>query len=254
MNGRRRAKATGRRWGVLCLGLALLCALAAVSSGLGHRWDLWGYGTGFSILRWAAYFGLGAAAMSICLGVYALSTRAWLGFVLAGLALAIGLASAGVPWTFQQQARKAPPIHDISTDTGNPPRFVDILALRAGAEIPPEHGGPVVAAYQLKAYPAIGPVTYRLPPDQVFEKVVAVVRDLGWTIVAAVPAEGRVEATDETFWFGFTDDIVIRIRNDPAGSRVDLRSASRMGVSDLGVNAARVQAFIAKLIEGSVAQ
>ncbi|MCH6587573.1 MAG: DUF1499 domain-containing protein [Proteobacteria bacterium] len=193
-------------------------------------------------------------AMSICLGVYALSTRAWLGLVLAGLALAIGLASAGVPWTFLQQARKAPPIHDISTDTENPPRFVNILALRAGTEIPPEHGGPPVAAYQLKAYPAIGPVTYRLPPDQVFEKVVAVVRDLGWTIVAAVPAEGRVEATDETFWFGFTDDIVIRIRNDPAGSRVDLRSASRMGVSDLGVNAARIQAFIDKLIAGSVAQ
>ncbi len=238
MTGAGRRTSTARRLGAPCLGLALLCALAGVASGFGHRWDLWGYGTGFSILRWAAYFGLGAAAMSICLGLYALFTRAWLGLALAGLALAIGLASAGVPWTFLQQARKAPPIHDISTDT----------------EIPPEHGGPVVAAYQLKAYPAIGPVTYRLPPDQVFEKVVAVVRDLGWTIVAAVPAEGRVEATDETFWFGFTDDIVIRIRSDLQGSRVDIRSTSRVGVSDLGVNAARVQAFIDKLIESSVVQ
>ena len=254
MTGTEPAKSTARRLGVPCLGLALLCALAAAASGFGHRWDLWGYGTGFFILRWAAYFGLGTAAMSICLGLYALFTRAWLGLALAALALAIGLASAGVPWTFLKQARKAPPIHDISTDTENPPRFVAILALRAGAEIPPEHGGPLVAAHQRKAYPEIGTVSYRLAPAQVFERVVAVARGLGWTIVAAVPAEGRVEATDETFWFGFTDDIVIRIRSDPQGSRVDIRSTSRVGVSDLGVNAARVQAFIDKLIEGSAAQ
>ena len=97
-------------------------------------------------------------------------------------------------------------------------------------------------------------MSYGLAPEQVFERVVAVARGLGWTIVAAVPEEGRVEATDETFWFGFTDDIVIRIRSDPQGSRIDIRSTSRVGVSDLGVNAARVQAFIDKLIEGSAAQ
>jgi len=254
VTGHGRAKSTARRLGLPCLGLALLGALAAVASGFGYRWDLWGYGTGFSILRWAAYFGLGVAAMSICLGLYALFTRAWPGLALAALAMAVGLASAGVPWSFLQQARKAPPIHDISTDTENPPRFVAILALRAGAEIPPEYGGPPVAAHQREAYPEIETVSYRLAPEQVFERVVAVVRGLGWTIVAAVPEEGRVEATDETFWFGFTDDIVIRVRSDPQGSRVDIRSTSRVGVSDLGVNAARVQAFIDRLIASSVIQ
>jgi uncharacterized protein (DUF1499 family) len=252
VNGHKRGKSTARQLSLLGLGLAVLCALAAALSGLGHRGGLWDYATGFSILRWAAYFGLGVAAMSACAGLYAVFARAWLGIGLAGLAMAVGLASAGVPWAFLQQARRAPPIHDITTDTEYPPRFVDILPLRQGAENPPEHGGPLVVAHQLKSYPDLGSVTYRLPPDQVFERTVAVVRELGWTIVAAVRAEGRIEATDRTFWFGFTDDIVIRIQNDEKGSVVDIRSVSRVGRSDLGVNAARVQAFIDKLIAGSV--
>ena len=254
VNGRKRAKARARRWGVHCLGLAVLSALAAAVSGFGHRLAVWDYSLGFSILRWAAYVGLGAAAVSACVWLYAVLRRAWLGLGLAGLALVIGVATAGRPLRSLQQARAVPPINDITTGTESPPEFVDILPLRARAGAPSEYGGARVAARQREAYPELGSVSYPLPPDQAFERAVAVARDLGWTIVAAAPAEGRIEATDQTFWFGFTDDIVIRIRNDPAGSLVDLRSASRVGVSDLGVNAARVQAFIDKLIEGSRAQ
>jgi uncharacterized protein (DUF1499 family) len=124
--------------------------------------------------------------------------------------------------------------------------------VRAGAGARSDYGGPSVAAHQLKAYPKLGPVTYRLPPDQVFERALGVARNLGWLIVAAVPDEGRIEASDRSFWFGFTDDVVIRIRSHERGSLVDIRSASRAGVSDLGVNAARIQAFIDRLVEGSL--
>jgi uncharacterized protein (DUF1499 family) len=186
--------------------------------------------------------------------LYAASRRAWLGLGLAGLALAMAVATAGVPWRYLQQARAVPPINDITTDTESPPEFVDILPLRAGAKAPSEYGGARLGARQREAYPELGSVSYPLPPDQAFERAVAVARDLGWTIVAAAPAQGRIEATDQTFWFGFTDDIVIRIGTDPAGSLVDVRSASRKGVSDLGVNAARIRAFIDKLTEGSRAQ
>ncbi len=95
-------------------------------------------------------------------------------------------------------------------------------------------------------------MTGRRPPDLVFERALGIARDLGWSIVAAVPEEGRIEASDRSFWFGFIDDVVIRIRSHPSGSLVDIRSASRAGVSDLGVNAARIQTFIDRLVEGSL--
>ena len=252
MTRRKEAKARARHLSLPGLGLALLTALAAALAGLGHRWGLWDFGAGFTILRWAAYLGAGAAAMSACVWVYALLLRSGSGLLLAGLAVAIGVASAAVPWSYLKQARELPPIHDISTDTELPPRFIALLSARDGAGARSDYGGPSVAAHQLKAYPKLGSVTYRLPPDRVFERALGIARDLGWSIVAAVPDQGRIEASDRSFWFGFTDDVVIRIRSHQSGSLVDIRSASRAGVSDLGVNAARIQAFIDRLVEGSL--
>ena len=91
------------------------------------------------------------------------------------------------------------------------------------------------------------PLRFAAPPDRVFAAVEAAARALGWEIVAALPAEGRLEATATTAWFGFKDDVVVRVRAEGAGSRVDVRSLSRIGVGDLGTNAARVRAFLAQL-------
>ena len=77
-----------------------------------------------------------------------------------------------------------------------------------------------------------------------FAWVVEVARGRGWEIVAAVPEEGRLEATDRTRWFGFRDDIVVRVRSDGPGTRVDVRSVSRVGRSDLGTNARRIRGFM----------
>ena len=70
---------------------------------------------------------------------------------------------------------------------------------------------------------------------------------MGWTIVAADDAAGRIEASDRSRWFGFTDDIVVRITPSGSGSRIDLRSSSRLGRSDFGVNAARIETYLAAL-------
>ena len=67
---------------------------------------------------------------------------------------------------------------------------------------------------------------------------------MGWNIVAKDPSQGRIEATDTTFWFGFTDDVVIRITPMGSGARLELRSVSRVGVSDVGTNAARIRSFV----------
>ena len=135
-------------------------------AGLGHRWGLWDFGAGFTILRWAAYLGAGAAAMSACVWVYALLLRSGSGLLLAGLAVAIGVASAAVPWSYLKQARELPQIHDISTDTELPPRFVALLSARDGAGARSDYGGPSVAGHQLKGYPKTGSVAYRPPPDR----------------------------------------------------------------------------------------
>jgi uncharacterized protein (DUF1499 family) len=166
---------------------------------------------------------------------------------LAGLGL--GLITMGVPAYYLQKARSVPPIHDISTDTEDPPAFETILPLRAQAPNPTTYGGPAVAAQQHEHYPDIAPADLPVGPDAAFDAALAAARDLDWTVVAMDEVGGRIEAIDRTLWFGFADDVVIRIRPTDAGSRVDVRSVSRVGVSDLGTNAARIRAFLARLEE-----
>ena len=85
------------------------------------------------------------------------------------------------------------------------------------------------------------------PPVTAFNRALDTAPRMGWTIVAADDTAGRIEASDRSRWFGFTDDIVIRITASDSGSRIDLRSSSRQGRSDFGVNAARVTRYLAAL-------
>jgi uncharacterized protein (DUF1499 family) len=140
-----------------------------------------------------------------------------------------------------------PPIHDITTDTDRPPAFVAIVPLRADAANPIDYAGTEVGAKQRQGYPDIAPATLAVPPNQAFDRALAAARSMGWELVASDPASGRIEATDTTFWFGFKDDIVIRVAPAPGGSRVDIRSLSRVGVSDVGTNAARIRKYLGAL-------
>jgi uncharacterized protein (DUF1499 family) len=224
--------------------LAALAALAAVGAGLGFRGELWSYRTAFSILRWAAYAGLAAALVSLLTAVLCLRRGPRRGLLSAAAGLVLGLLVAAVPLSHLRAARSVPPIHDISTDVDDPPPFVAILPLRAGAPNPAAYGGATIAAEQRAAYPDIVPVNLPLPPDEAYGKALAAARSLGWTVVADSPGEGRIEATDRTFWFGFRDDIVVRVRPHAGGSVVDIRSVSRVGRSDTGTNAARIRRFV----------
>lgn len=141
----------------------------------------------------------------------------------------------------------SPRIHDISTDTDHPPLFVDVLPLRASAKNGATYGGSRVAAQQREAYPDIVPVDLAIAPSLAFARSRAVVIAMGWAPVSADSSAGRIEATATTRWFRFKDDVVIRIRPREGGSRVDVRSVSRVGNSDLGKNAERVRDFVARL-------
>ncbi len=141
-------------------------------------------------------------------------------------------------------AFSVPPIHDITTDTDNPPVFVDILPLRADAPNSAEYGGETLAAAQKAAYPAIAPLILPVPPAEAFARAQKIIEARGWTQVAANAGEGRIEATAETKNMHFKDDVVIRISAEGEGSKIDMRSVSRFGQSDLGVNAKRITEFL----------
>lgn len=233
----------------LSLALAVVSLLAGVASGLGYRLGLWELGTGFGVLRWATIGALGSIALSLA-GLYATRSGIRRGRVSALAALLLGIGVASPPLWWLWTARQVPPIHDITTDTEDPPVFAAALPLRAGAPNPAEYGGPEVAARQREAYPDIAPLHARIPPDRAFAVALATARERGWDIIAAESAAGRIEASDTTSWFGFIDDVVIRIALLPeGGSRVDVRSVSRVGRSDVGTNARRIRAFLSALEE-----
>ena len=140
-----------------------------------------------------------------------------------------------------------PPIHDVSTDTEHPPTFVAIVPLRAAALNPIEYGGPEIAAKQHKGYADIVPLRLSVPPARAFDRAFSAAQSLGWELVSSDPVAGRIEATDTTFWFGFKDDVVIRVTPVPTGSQVDVRSLSRVGGGDIGANATRIRRYLKTL-------
>jgi uncharacterized protein (DUF1499 family) len=225
---------------------AVIAALLLLLAGPGVRLGLWTFRTGFSLLRWGAYLGAAAAVVAL-LQLISRRTRGPSPWPLLG-ACALGLVAVGVPWYWLHLAGQVPPIHDISTDTGDPPLFVAVLPLRAGAPNAATYGGPAVAAAQKRAYPDIGPLELaETTPGSAFSRALAAARHAGWAIVAADSAAGRIEATATTGWFGFKDDIVIRIRPDGSASRVDVRSVSRVGQSDVGTNARRIRGYLRQI-------
>lgn len=154
------------------------------------------------------------------------------------------LPLAGVTAYLGPTRMRSPMIHDISTDTDNPPAFFQARTLRTPGENSLNYGGADVARQQHRAYPDIKPIFDDLSREQALTRVVQVVLGMNWTLVNADFKTGIVEAYAKTRIFGFVDDIVIRVRSRGAGSRIDIRSASRVGLGDAGKNAARIRRFI----------
>lgn len=226
--------------------LAFLAVLLLALAGPGVRLGLWTFPTGFELLRWGAYLGV-AVAVAALLQLISPRFRGPQPWPLL-LALVLGLVSSGVPWYWRQRAKQVPAIHDISTDTEDPPPFVAVLPLRAEAPNPATYGGPQLAAEQRRGYPDIGPlVLSATSPGAAFHLALEAARDAGWALVAADSVAGSIEATATTGWFGFKDDVVVRLRPAESGTRVDVRSLSRVGGSDVGTNARRIRAYLASV-------
>lgn len=231
----------------ITMAAAVAALVMLLASGPGTRLDMWSWQNGLALLKWAAYTGMvaGVAALLLvaALAVPRWRARPWIPV----LALCIALAAVAPPMILLGQAKAVPPIHDITTDVSDPPAFVALQAERAKSPNGAAYGGAAVAAQQQRAYPDIKPLVLADPPQRSVQRAIDAARSLGWDIVAEDTAAGRIEATATTAWFGFKDDVVVRVRPEGAGSRVDVRSVSRVGVSDIGANAKRVREFLAKL-------
>jgi uncharacterized protein (DUF1499 family) len=234
---------------VLGLGLGV-AALGLLAAGpIGWRAGWWSYRIAFTTLMPYAFFAGGVAILvSAPALVFSLKQAARRDLIMAALGLVLGGIAAYFPWHAYAARGVYPPMHDVTTDADNPPSLdFSIAPRRAEAGASPAYPGADAATLQEKFYPGIAPVLLDLPPAQAFDRALALARAKGWTVVAADPASGIIDANDRSFWFGFTDDIAIRVIAAGAGSRIDIRSAARQGRGDYGVNAARVRGFLAAL-------
>ena len=227
--------------------LAVAAFLMLAFSGPGSRMGWWDWRTGLTLYRWAAYVGICAAGLAavlvLMLAVPRWRARPWTPI----LALIVALIAIAPPLIFLSRAKGVPPIHDITTDLAEPPPFVALAEVRGKAPNGVAYEGAAATEGQQRAYGDIKPKVLAMPPREAVQRVIDAARALGWEVAAIDATTGRVEATATTRWFGFKDDVVVRVRPEGTGSRVDVRSASRVGGSDVGANAARVREFLAKL-------
>jgi uncharacterized protein (DUF1499 family) len=217
------------------------------ASGPGYGAGYWSLPGGFLLLRAAAIGGVagGLLALTALLWRRMLTPAAWIALA---LILAGAVVASAVPARWARVGRTVPPIHDITTDTDDPPVFVDVLPHRRGARNPPEYAGGAVAAQQRATWPDLRPLDTPIDRGQVHVAAREAMRRAGWEIVGDSPAEGRLEAIATTRWFRFKDDVVVRLRDRAhGGTRVDVRSKSRIGRSDLGTNARRIRAYLRDL-------
>ena len=163
--------------------LSAVAIIAAMGSGAGVRIALWDFRQGFRILNWAAYIGIAGTVLSLVGALLGRPGKGRRGFLLAVAGIVLGTVAIGVPGNWYRIAKKVPMIHDITTDTENPPEFVSVLALRKDAPNSATYGGPEIAAQQHAAYPDIRPLVSVIPPAQAYECARSVARRMGWNIV-----------------------------------------------------------------------
>jgi len=213
----------------------------AVLSPIGNRFGWWGYGDAVKILLWAGYAGLLAAVVCLIGLIMALRKRGSLLPNLLGLLIIVPVLLFLQHWYTAKNTM--PPIHDISTDVLDPPDFW--VAPNSNL-----YGGTREAAMQQLAYPDVKPLLLTIDTSLAFKLAKQAMDDTGWKIFDSDPESGRIEATEKTFWFGYSDDIVVRITkaDQPATSRIDVRSSSRFGGgTDGGTNANRVRKILAAI-------
>jgi uncharacterized protein (DUF1499 family) len=252
-----------RRWAqrltfiaaILCFGAVAIALIGAIGAGRGA----WHFRVGFTMLQYALYAG-GAGVVVALVAIF----FAWRGrprLVLVDL-LAILVAGAFLAYLGNQIriARSVPGIHDIATNLEDYPRFYRLTVRDDNLANIPDMGRRDLAALEPRerwkaihreSYGDIAPIRVPWSVAETTERARRLAEARGWEVVTFAPRSGILEAVDTSRFFRFKDNVVVRVRAvGEDGSIVDMRSISRVGVSDVGVNAARVRSFLAELRRG----
>ncbi|MGB0907234.1 MAG: DUF1499 domain-containing protein [Maricaulaceae bacterium] len=247
----------------IALFLAVFTPVFFAVSALGTRFGVWDWTFGFGKLAGGIgakliFATLLAGVLALLVSVFVKPRKGWWIVVLALVVPIVALAKGA---SVQRTAKALPLIHDITTDTQNPPVFSGIILKERAAttgvntldyigKMEKMREKTLVSVLQVRDYPDIRPLILASSPDTVFGEALATARAMGWNIAHEDAEKGIIEATATTSWFGFKDDVSIRIQpSSGGGSVLDIRSVSRVGMSDLGANADRIRAFTAKMSE-----
>ena len=243
-----------------------------IVAALGVKFGLWPWrlGLGVLIVQWGPRVMIAAAVIAAVALIAVLLRRPRRGWQAAVIALLIPLVGFAYMGWVRSQSADIPPIHDIATDIVDPPapsarlsalRTADsanpVLDMTAPLTTADAYQGPRFARFGQQslgevghaAYPAVRTVEVAVKPAVAFAAARKAAVDMGWTLVTEDEASGVIEATAETFWFGFKDDVIVRVRPTANGSgvRIDARSISRVGLSDLGANGKRIERYLTRV-------
>lgn len=263
---------TAPAWAKALLTAALVLAIAPaviiLVGALGTKIGVWSWKLGFGAvmfrgpvegLGWAPAVAMLAIAVSLVSVIVSFWTGSWKRSL---AALLISLGTLGAFVYIGSQARRAPAIHDVATNWAEPLMFSDAVMRRRGAEANPVerlpraapqaggYAGQLIADVNRLTCPAARPVLLQASPEDAYARTKAALEKEGLEIVTDDPGAGRIEAVATSFWYGFKDDLVARVRPEGEGARIDMRSVSRVGLSDLGQNCKRIAA-VAAAIQGS---
>lgn len=244
------ATTTNRSWWATATLVGSVIALVLLLLGpVGTRMGIWGFQTGLLLIVPA---GVLLAAIGLLVGLVSIFVSKKRGFdgdpppLFISIAIcALIIATMGLQF---QKGASVPAIHNISTDVVDPPQFSEsIVALRGETSNPLAYDAEELAVLQQGAYPDVKSLQVSSDPAATIQNAAAALEAMGLEVVTVDAGAGIVEATDTTFWFGFKDDVVVRVRPEASGSLVDVRSVSRVGLSDLGKNADRIMDLLGRL-------
>lgn len=260
MTAQGRASGWGRRLSWLALALTFGALAGALIAALGTGAGWWAYGAGLGALRYTLIAALAGGLLAIVAWIVARRTDARTGWINA-VSLAMAVLFVGYLGSMIVTARSVPAIHDVTTDLDDTPEFRKLTVRPDNLANVPDNGMAELKALSPQArwkalhrgaYSDLEPLRIAAPPAEVVRRAERIARDRGWDVALVDAEAGIVEATATTLFFRFKDDVAVRVRPDPArpgGSVVDMRSISRVGISDVGVNAKRIRAFLDDLAE-----
>jgi len=211
-----------------------------VASAIGYRLGWWPVVEALEISEWASYAAMLGLVLSLAGSILSRPSARRRGFVLGLLGLAVSLPVTVMAVQWEYATRAYPAINDVSTDMEDPPVFWDMPN-------PTDYPGGTTAEQQRAAYPDLAPLELAASPQQAYALAQEIAKDESWELLADEPDDGRIEAVDTSFLYGFKDEVIIRITPSDSGATVDVRSRSRIGRIDRGVNAKRIRAVLAAM-------